>query len=108
MPNGECTGCKGDCSPDGAGAREIWDAYFSEGKLVSFTVMILGADEPIEKSRDDLSEAVKDGTPITFKVPKDPPNGDVKLHVVGDQGEVKLGAEVIPGTCTWEEAIPDE
>jgi hypothetical protein len=108
VPNGECTGCKGACADDAEGPREVWDAYFNDGKLVSFNVMIVGAGEPMEKSRDDLSEAVKDGAAITFKVPKDPPNGDVKLHVVNDKAEVKLGSDLIPGTCTWEEPVPNE
>ena len=101
-------GCKGACADDAEGPRESWEAIFTGGKLVSFNVMVTGAGEPLEKSRDDLSEIVKDGTPITFKIPKDPPNGEVKLHVVSDKAEAKLGSDLIPGTCNWEEPVPDE
>lgn len=106
--NGSCNGCKGACGDEQEGTSETWSAYFSEGKLVGFNVSVYGAGEPIDMSRDDMTEDVKDGTPVTFKVPKDPPNGDVKLHVVGDKAEVLLGKDLIPGTCTWDEAMPPE
>lgn len=107
VPNGECTGCAGSCGDEAEGPHQTWSAYFNEGKLVMFNVSIVGATDPVEMSRDDLAESVKDGGTVSFKVPKDPPNGDVKLHVVGDKAEVKLGNALVPGTCVWEEAVPE-
>lgn len=107
VATGECTGCKGACGDEEEGPRQIWNAQLSEGKLVAFSVVIIGASDPIELSRDDLSEVVKDGATVTFKVPKEPPNGEVKLHVVGDKAEVKLGSDLIPGACNWEEPTPE-
>lgn len=106
LANGQCSGCKGACSDEAPGARELWEALFSEGKLVAFNVTILAEEEPIYRSRDDLGEPAKDGAPMAFKFPKDPPNGDVKLLVVGEQAQLKLGNEIVPGTCAWDDLAP--
>lgn len=111
LANGSCSGCRGNCGEgaEDGGQSENWSAYFSEGKLIGFTFGIYGPAEPTEMSRDDLTEDARDGGTMTFKLPKDPPNGEVKLHVVGDQAEVRMGTDLLVGNCVWDAPFsPDE